>query len=61
MNENKKKSVHSLNIEDLRYSLQRKKQKKLGYKLLALAGKSKVDKDIYKFLEKGRMDDHDRA
>lgn len=61
MAENKKKSVSSLNTEELLYSSQEKKQKKLGYKLLALAGKSKVDKDVYKFLEKSRMDDHDRS
>jgi hypothetical protein len=61
MADNKKKSVSSLNTEEMLYSLQGKKQKKSGYKLLVLAGKSKVDKDIYKFLEKSRMDDHDRA
>lgn len=59
--ENEKKSVSSLTTEALLYYLQEKKKKKLGYQLLALAGKSKVDKDIYKFLEKSRMDDHDRA
>jgi hypothetical protein len=61
MADNKKKSVSSLNTEEMLYSLQGKKQKKSGYKLLVLAGKSKVDKDIYIFLEKSRMDDHDRA
>jgi hypothetical protein len=61
MAENKKKSVPSLNTEELLYSFQEKKQKKLGYQLLALAGKSKVDKDVYKLLEESRMDDYDRA
>ena len=60
MAENKKKSVSFLPTEALLHYFQKKKQKKLGYKLLALAGKSKVDKDIYKLLEKSRMDDHDR-
>jgi metal-responsive CopG/Arc/MetJ family transcriptional regulator len=59
--ENEKKSVSSLTTEALLYYLQEKKKKKLGYQLLALAGKSQVEKDIYMFLEKGRMDDHDRA
>ncbi|MCX6558415.1 MAG: hypothetical protein NTW95_13465 [Candidatus Aminicenantes bacterium] len=59
--ENEKKSVSSLTAEALLYYLQEKKKKKLGYQLLALAGKSEVDKDIHKFLEKSRKDDHDRA
>jgi metal-responsive CopG/Arc/MetJ family transcriptional regulator len=61
MAENEKKSVSSLTAEALLYYLQEKKKKKHCYQLLAFAGKSKVDKDIYKLLEKGRMDDHDRA
>ncbi|HUU04593.1 MAG: hypothetical protein MUP71_09010 [Candidatus Aminicenantes bacterium] len=61
MAENEKKSVSSLTTEALLYYLQEKKKKKLGYKLLALAGKSKVDKNIYKLLEESRMDSHDRS
>lgn len=61
MAENEKKSVSSLTAEALLCYLQEKKKKKLGYKLLALAGKSKVAKDIYKLLEESRMDNHDRA
>ena len=61
MAENEKKSVSSLTAEALLYYLQEKKKKKLGYKLLALAGKSKVDKNIYKLLEESRMDSHDRS
>jgi metal-responsive CopG/Arc/MetJ family transcriptional regulator len=61
MAENEKKSVSSLTAEALLHYLQEKKKKKLGYQLLALAGKSKVDKDIFKLLEESRMDDHDRA
>ena len=59
--DNEKKSVSSLTAEALLYYLQEKKKKKLGYQLLALAGKSKVTKDVYKLLEESRMDDHDRA
>jgi metal-responsive CopG/Arc/MetJ family transcriptional regulator len=59
--ENEKKSISSLTAEALFYYLQEKKKKKLGYKLLALAGKSKVAGDIYKLLEESRMDHHDRA
>jgi metal-responsive CopG/Arc/MetJ family transcriptional regulator len=59
--ENEKKSVSSLTTEALLYYLHEKKKKKLGYQLLALAGKSKVDKGIHTFLEKSRMHDHDRA
>ncbi|MBU4269000.1 MAG: hypothetical protein KJ808_09180 [Acidobacteria bacterium] len=61
MAENEKKSVSSLTAEALLYYLQEKKKKKLGYKLLMLAGKSKVDKNIYKLLEESRTDSHDRA
>jgi len=61
MAENEKKSVSSLTAEALLYYLQEKKKKKLGYQLLALAGKSKVAKDVYKLLEESRMDRHDRA
>jgi hypothetical protein len=61
MAENKKKSDYSLTPEAPIHYFQEKKQKKLGYKLLALAGKSKVDKDIYMLLEKSRTDDHDRS
>lgn len=59
--ENEKKSVSSLTAEALLYYLQEKKKKKLGYQLLALVGKSKVAKDVYKLLEESRMDRHDRA
>lgn len=58
--ENEKKSVSSIIAEALAFYITEKRKKKLGRKLLEMAGKVKVSPDIHKELERGRMDFNDR-
>lgn len=59
--ENEKKSVSSIIAEALAYYITEKRKKKLGKRILEMAGKVKVSPDIHKELERGRMDSDDRA
>lgn len=59
MAENEKKSVSSIIAEALAYYITEKRKKKLGRKVLEMAGKVKVSPDIHKELERGRMDFED--
>ena len=61
MAENEKKSVSSIIAEALAYYLTEKRKKKLGRKVLEMAGKVRVSPEVYKELEKGRMDSNDRT
>lgn len=61
MAENEKKSVSSIIAEALSYYLTEKKKKKLGRKVLEIAGKVKISPDVHKELERGRMDSNDRT
>jgi len=59
--ENEKKSVSSFIAEALTYYITEKKKKKLGRKVLEIAGKVRVSPEIHKELERGRMDFNDRT
>jgi len=61
MAENEKKSVSSIIAEALAYYITEKRKKKLGRKVLEMAGKVHVSPDIHKELERGRMDFGDRT
>ncbi len=61
MAENEKKSVSSVIAEALAYYLTEKRKKKLGRKVLEMAGKVRVSPEVYKELERGRMDSNDRT
>lgn len=61
MAENEKKSVSSFIAEALTYYIIEKRKKKLGRKVLELAGKVRVSPEVYKELQKGRMDSNDRT
>jgi metal-responsive CopG/Arc/MetJ family transcriptional regulator len=61
MAENEKKSVSSIIAEALAYYITEKRKKKLGRKVLEIAGKARVSPDVHRELEKGRMDSNDRA
>jgi metal-responsive CopG/Arc/MetJ family transcriptional regulator len=61
MAENEKKSVSSIIAEALAYYITEKRRKKLGRKVLEMAGKVKVSPEIHKELERGRMDFGDRT
>ncbi|NWG02121.1 MAG: hypothetical protein HXY44_04595 [Syntrophaceae bacterium] len=61
MAENEKKSVSSIIAEALTYYLTEKRKKKLGRKVLEMAGKVRVSPEVYKELERGRMDSNDRT
>jgi len=61
MAENEKKSVSSIIAEALAYYLTEKRKKKLGRKVLEMAGKVRVSPEVYKELERGRMDSNDRT
>ena len=39
----------------------KKRKRKLGEKILKIAGKAKVHPEVHKVLEKGRMDSNDRT
>ncbi|MDP2972003.1 MAG: hypothetical protein Q8P64_22750 [Deltaproteobacteria bacterium] len=61
MAENEKKSVSSIIAEALAYYITEKRKKKLGRKVLEIAGKVRVSPEVYKELERGRMDFNDRT
>ena len=61
MAENEKKSVSSIIAEALAYYITEKRKKKLGRKVLEIAGKVRVSPKVHKELEKGRMDSNDRT
>lgn len=61
MAENEKKSVSSIIAEALAYYITEKRKKKLGRRILEMAGKVKVSPEIHKELERGRMDIDDRT
>jgi metal-responsive CopG/Arc/MetJ family transcriptional regulator len=60
MAENEKKSVSSIIAEALAYYITEKRKKKLGRKVLEIAGKVRVSPEVHKELERGRMDSNDR-
>ena len=61
MAENEKKSVSSIIAEAVTYYITEKKRKKLGRRVLDLAGKVRISPDVYKELEKGRLESDDRT
>ncbi|MBM4276756.1 MAG: hypothetical protein FJ130_02600 [Deltaproteobacteria bacterium] len=61
MAENEKKSVSSIIAEALAYYINEKRKKKLGRKVLEMAGNVRVSAEVYKELERGRMDSNDRT
>lgn len=61
MAENEKKSVSSIIAEALSYYITEKKKKRLGRKVLEIAGKVQVSPEVHKELERGRIDFNDRA
>ncbi len=61
MAENEKKSVSSIIAEALAYYITEKRKRKLGRKVLEIAGKVRVSPEVHKELERGRMDSNDRA
>jgi len=61
MAENEKKSVSSIIAEALAYYITEKRKKKLGRKVLEIAGKVRVSPEVHKDLERGRMDLNDRT
>ena len=61
MAQNEKKSVSSIIAEALSYYITEKKKRKLGRAVLKIAGKARVSPEVYKELERGRMDSDDRA
>lgn len=61
MAENENKSVSSIIAEALAYYITEKRKRKLGRKVLEMAGKVKVSPDAHEELERGRMDFHDRT
>ena len=61
MAENEKKSVSSIIAEALSYYITEKKKKRLGRKVLEIAGKVRVSPEVHKELERGRMGSNDRS
>lgn len=59
--ENQRQSVSSLTAEALSLYMQTKRRRELGQKVLALAGRTVVDKEAAAELEQWRGDPHDRA
>jgi metal-responsive CopG/Arc/MetJ family transcriptional regulator len=61
MAENEKKSVSSIIAEAVTYYIAEKKKRRLGRKVLEIAGRVRVSPDAHRELEKGRMDSNDRT
>jgi metal-responsive CopG/Arc/MetJ family transcriptional regulator len=61
MAENEKKSVSSIIAEALAYYIIEKRKRKLGRKVLEIAGKARISPEVHKELERGRMDFDDRT
>ncbi|MBM4347570.1 MAG: hypothetical protein FJ107_05490 [Deltaproteobacteria bacterium] len=61
MAENEKKSVSSIIADALAYYITEKRKKRLGRKVLEIAGKVRVSPEADKELERGRMDSNDRT
>jgi len=61
MAENEKKSVSSLIAEALQYYITEKRKRRLGRKVLELAGKERVSPRADAELEAGRKDWNDRT
>ncbi len=59
--ENQRQSVSSLTAEALALYMQTKRRRELGQKVLALTGRTGVDKNAAAELEHWRGDPHDRA
>ncbi len=59
--ENKNQSVSSIVAEAIKHYISEKTKKDLGMKVLALAGKTRVSKDVYEEIDRGRKDPHDRT
>ena len=57
--EKEKKSVSSFIAEAAKYYIREKRNRELGLKVLALAGKVKISGDALGYLEEGR-EEHDR-
>ena len=57
--EKEKKSVSSFIAEAAKYYIREKRNRELGLKVLALAGKVKISGDALRYLEEGR-EEHDR-
>lgn len=61
MAENEKKSVSSIIAEAVTYYIAEKRKRRLGRKVLQIAGRVRVSPDVHRELEKGRMDSNDRT
>jgi len=61
MAENEKKSVSSIIAEAVTYYIAEKRKRRLGRKVLEMAGRVRVSPDVHRELEKGRMDSNDRT
>ncbi len=61
MAENEKKSVSSIVAEAVTYYIAEKKRKRLGRKVLEMAGKVRISPNVYKELKKGRLESIDRT
>ena len=58
--ENEKQSVSSVVAQSIVFFIDQKKRRRLGEKVLKLAGKTKVSDDVFDELQRGRAD-HDRS
>lgn len=61
MAENEKKSVSSIISEALTYYITEKRKKRLGRKVLEIAGKARISPEVHKELQRGRRDSNDRT
>ncbi len=61
MSGNEKKSIQSIKAKALSYYITENKKKRLGRKVLEIAGKVRVSPEVHKELERGRRDSDDRA
>jgi len=59
--ENKNQSVSSVIAEAIKYYISEKTKRELGMKVLALAGKTRVSRDIHEELDRGRKNADDRT
>jgi metal-responsive CopG/Arc/MetJ family transcriptional regulator len=59
--DNKNQSVSSIVAEAIKHYISEETKKELGMKVLALAGKTRVSKNIYEEMDRGRKDSHDRT
>ena len=59
--ENEKKSVSAVVAEAITYYVAEKKRKRLGRKVLEMAGRVRISPDVYRELEQGRLESNDRT